>query len=462
MAHRISRLFTMTGAARRHQFAATCFASLAFFAGTAAFAADARLAPSPTADTILSPSGPYIEGLEATPNQANAPTRPSGAGTFAYTYLRCWYRLDADPLKPMAGYEWALDPASGDWYRMAGYWGADGVMQWRDIFYSTTTQATLNEVCTKTLAAHGIAQPVLQTSAANNQLSLNHTVWSQDSADQGERLNRIVVLGDSLSDTQNIYNASLWHMPNRESWTAGRFSNGPLWVEHLSDLLKLPMYNWAVGGAAADQHLVLPGVSQQVDAWKQQMSLAQNYRADNTLFLMLIGANDLISVGRTAVQSASTVRESLVKLVDAGARHIVLLNLPDVTRTPSFRMRNDGAAIAVQVTIYNRLLSEIAEELRSRYGAALRLELFDTHALFNELLDNPEPYGIDNTTDACLDIRTPSVLVYLSPHAPAPACSDPERYLFWDALHPTMKTHRLLAQKLAAYLQSRYADRLLR
>jgi thermolabile hemolysin len=385
-----------------------------------------------------------------------------GRGAFTYTYLRCWYRIDTNPLTPLARYEWARDPASGDWYRVPGYWWADGMLEWRNMFYSTTTQQTLSDVCAKTLASRGIDRPVLQALAANNQLSFNYTVWTQGSAVNNDKLERIIVFGDSLSDTQNLFNATLWQAPNSISWNAGRFSNGPLWVEYLSRSTRLPFYNWAIGGAAADKRLVLPGVVQQVDSWKEQTAQAQDYRPSNTLVLLLIGANDLINAGRTADESAASVRESLIKLMDAGASHILLLNLPDVTRAPLFRMRDDAPAIAEQVKIYNRRLTEIVEELKGRYGAMLRLELFDTHAVFDDLIRSPERYGFQNTTDACLDMHDSSAIAYLSEYVPTTACREPGRYVFWDVLHPTTQTHGLLAAKVAGFVREKFGDRLAR
>jgi phospholipase/lecithinase/hemolysin len=63
---------------------------------------------------------------------------------------------------------------------------------------------------------------------------------------QEPSLDHLVVFGDSLSDTGN----------------AGRFSNGPVWVEQLAEKLKLPLLpsgrggqNYAVGERGSDQGL---------------------------------------------------------------------------------------------------------------------------------------------------------------------------------------------------------------
>ncbi|UGA39933.1 SGNH/GDSL hydrolase family protein [Chromobacterium haemolyticum] len=161
-------------------------------------------------------------------------------------------------------------------------------------------------------------------------MSYNHTIWSQDSASQPARVNKLIVFGDSLSDTQNMYGASQWRLPNAKSWFIGRFSNDRVWVEYLAEQLKLPIYNWAIGGSAGDQHLVVPGLLQQVESWSQYMQKAANYRPENTLFTMLIGGNDLLNYGRTVDQVIADQGKALERIITAGARHIVVLNLPNL------------------------------------------------------------------------------------------------------------------------------------
>ncbi len=407
--------------------------------------------PMPTGDMTLSPSGPILVSGASSEPPRSSPAGSRGADT--YTYLRCWYPLGSNALEPKGTYEWARNPGSGDWYRVSGYWWADGITNWKNMFYSATTQATLLDVCRKTLASLGIRQPVAQALAANNQFSLNYTVWTLDPAQQDRKIDKMIVFGDSLSDTQNVFNATQWKLPSLAGWYMGRFSNGPVWAESLATALNVPMYNWAIGGAATDQYLVVPGLPQQVDSWREYVARAPNYRAENTLFAVFAGGNDFVNYARTAQQAADAVNDSLDKLARSGAKRIVVMNLPDVSRTPTFSGRNDGADVAQKVKTFNQLLAAAVAKLRERYGATLKLEIYDAYALFDDVLNHPQNYGFDDVAHACLDIDGSSSLGYMGAPVPRAACRDPGRFVFWDSLHPTTRAHALLAQKLAEYIR---------
>lgn len=420
----------------------------ALLAPALAHASPASLTPNATQGGALSSAGPMAPA-PAKP-AAKAGTRAllgSGPGASTYTYLRCWYRQSSDPLRPKSDYVWATDPASGSYYRVYGNWWADGVFEWKNMFYSATSQDELRSVCQNTLKAKGIAGPLSQVFAANNQLSYNYTVWTNDKPTQGTSINKLIAFGDSLSDTQNMYNASQWKLPNGSSWYNGRFSNDKVWVEYLAENLKLPLYNWAIGGSAVDTHLVVPGLIQQVQSWVEYMQRAPDYRVENTLFTVLIGGNDLVNYGKTVDQVLAGERQALDLMISKGARHILLVNLPDVSRAPVFRFPGkDGAKVAAQVRDYNARLPLLMDELRQKYGSTLNLRLFDSYAMFNDLLTNPGKYAVDNTVDSCLNINADSSLNYTLAQSPRPACTNPDRYVFWDTLHPTTHTHKLLAQ----------------
>jgi phospholipase/lecithinase/hemolysin len=69
-------------------------------------------------------------------------------------------------------------------------------------------------------------------------------------------IERLYVFGDSLSDTGNVYRATGRTTPPDPPYFRGRFSNGPVWVEHLgarSGVKPERRRNFARGGAATGE-----------------------------------------------------------------------------------------------------------------------------------------------------------------------------------------------------------------
>ncbi|MBB5017831.1 thermolabile hemolysin [Chitinivorax tropicus] len=401
-----------------------------------------------------------VAGIQANPYHfANEPSpAPPHTGS-TYTYLRCWYQISDSPLHPRATYEWAKDPVSGDWYRVHGSWWKSGAFHWENMFYSDTTQDTLKSVCEQTLARKGIQRPVISALAADHAISFNYTIWTNDTAAQGPGFNKVIAFGDSLSDTQNMYNASQWKLPGH-SWLGGRFSNGLVWVEYLARSLNLPLYNWAIGGAGTDKYLVVPGLEQEITSWKEYMRKAPDYQPEHTLFTMWIGANDLLNYGRTPDQAISAMRRALISLLDGGAKYVVLLNLPALQKAPVFKLKTGGEQAAQQVQSFNTKLTSLVDEMRTRYGGTKQLTLFDASQIFDDMLQHPAQYGMTNTTESCLNIRSLSSTVYLEKHEPRSTCTDPGQYVFWDTLHPTTATHRQLAAHVETFIRNQYSSML--
>jgi phospholipase/lecithinase/hemolysin len=64
----------------------------------------------------------------------------------------------------------------------------------------------------------------------------------------------------------------------------------------------------------------------------------------------------------------------------------------------------------------------------------LDIELFQLDDALQSLIADPTGSGFTNVTQPCLSGST--------------VCADPSTYLFWDDLHPTTRTHDILAQQL--------------
>lgn len=413
--------------------------------------------PDPELTYYLSSAGPLsVESMESLKRQAandkKVRINNSWRGS-TYTYLRCFYSTSDNSAHPTSAYVWGIDPSSRDYYRINGRWWAGGVLSWQNMFYSEVSQDTLKSVCHSTFAQKGIQKAPIMLAAANNALSFNYAIWSNDNKEQGTKINKMIAFGDSLSDNQNMYNATLWTLPNSKSWYAGRFSNGKNWVEYVSDDLKLPLYNWAVGGAGIDsEEKLIPSVIEQVQSWEQYMQRAQNYRPENTLFTLFVGANDLINYDSAVDQIICGKRRALHSLIQAGARNILLLTLPDVSRAPLFKLRKSGNTIKNKIQDLNAQLVKLTHDLQAEYGPSLVIRLFDTYPVFDDLMDNPNKYYIYNTTTSCLNINTDSIMNYLKSSEPRTLCTDPDAFVFWDILHPTTRIHRILADFVTRFV----------
>lgn len=120
-------------------------------------------------------------------------------------------------------------------------------------------------------------------------------------------------------------------------------------------------------------------------------------------------------------------------LADAGARNFLVVNSPDLGSTPAFRGTANQALMTALSQGFNTALES---QLNTLAGAKpqLDIELFQLDDALQSLIANPTGSGFTNVDQPCLSGST--------------VCVDPSIYLFWDDLHPTTRTHDILAQQL--------------
>ncbi|HEX7817230.1 SGNH/GDSL hydrolase family protein [Dyella sp.] len=386
--------------------------------------------------TISTPQQLYVP-------QSNPPSlSKAAAGADTYTYLRCHYRDDTSVGATSTRYEWALDGA-GAWYHVQGYW-AGRITPGANMFYTETSISALRDTCRQTLDRRGIHADVVMVAASDSALSpFNYSLWTQHPGDASKISDRVISFGDSLSDTHNIFSASLGLLPASGSWFLGRFSDGPVWTEHLAKALDLPLVNWAVGAAGTNQHFAFPGFPQQVDSWLQYSANARNYEPARSIFTIMFGGNDFINRDVSPSDALKHMEIGTRKLLDAGARKLLIANLPDITQAPVFAQRSDGPAVAAKVAEFNTGLAAMVNTLSEAYAADI--VLFDAASLFDEVMSSPEPFGFSNTAQSCLHIERDAASNYTKNLPRRPGC-DPAHYVFWDLLHPTSRTHGVLGE----------------
>lgn len=297
------------------------------------------------------------------------------------------------------------------------------------------------------------------------------------------------VFGDSLSDRGNLADIFGHHFPD-PPFFHDSFTNGPTAVQVMSARFGLSAdpslfptafadpyrlgyppggTNYAVAGATAGNAKAqgvagggnLPG---QIGAFLAQ---AGNKAPSDALYTVFIGGNDVRNAahkldGSYVADGLATEAAGINTLLAAGAKNLLVVNVPDVGLIPEFTFGpadQDAAATAYSVQYNQGLGASVSQISAANPGA--NIKLFDLFAFNNALVANAAGLGITNTTTPCY-LNTGALAS--SPSTPLqinPACGpiDPAtgqaanigQFQYWDAIHPTAKIQNAFGEALYAY-----------
>ncbi len=267
--------------------------------------------------------------------------------------------------------------------------------------------------------------------------------------------------GDSLTDSGNTF--ALTGSPPSPPYFNGRVSNGITYAEYLRSGLAAHAtaastvrtnLNFAFAGATAAAGSAVPNLAQQVGLYQSRGITA----GSNDLFVLLAGANDILntisnpatqnapSVTNAAVGASTAVAGAVQSLATLGAKNILVLNLPDISKTARFVTGSGAPAASLAQTASVAFNNDITGRIA---GLALptdaRVTVFNLGAIFQGILANPARFGFTNTTQEFLGI----LLAGGNPGAVG-------GYVFYDGIHPTTKTHAIFAQVLTEVLNPEF------
>ncbi|ORC49116.1 autotransporter domain-containing esterase [Burkholderia sp. A27] len=268
-------------------------------------------------------------------------------------------------------------------------------------------------------------------------------------------------LGDSLTDNGRVVRLT-GILPNATStiFRAGRSSNGPVWAEYLPSLIGANFatdddyaINGALSGHGGYLNIVpnrptwrnLPGMIDEVD----ELLATHPRLQSNDLVSIWIGTNDqdltkaslngiepFLGVPRpTSIEQMSTytlsnVNSQMQRLIDAGGRQFLILNL------------NDDAGTRPGYVDYN---SKLPGDLVQYARQGVNVHLFDVAGLLNQMRRNPGAYGLNDTPEVqCRNVpacRTGSVALQ-------------DAYLTADGTHVMTSVHAVIARYIANQLNA--------
>ncbi len=370
-------------------------------------------------------------------------------------------------------------------------------------------EGTLTGLCRDTIARDE-PRDLARVLAARDSSDLDIPIIYPGTA-QPARKSRLVVFSDSLSDAGRLKHR-MQVFPGKPYWL-GRFSNGPVWVDYLDHMTDLAILNRSYGGASINKpheideagligfikdegrFFVSGSLGEQITDYLALQSTPNNINsAEETVFLVWAGANDYISkepitglittflnnpkteLGYQTVvdDTVAGIIVELRRLYQAGARSFLVVDLPDMGKTPiimqnetytsgSGRRSDSGRRyelsqrLSVLSDYHNstlaNALADLADELTSADIRSINAHGFTKSVLSGRSSTDPSQafdYGFElETLSETLEYDSHSVVLqkpcytgaYLGSLNEDDTCPVSHAAFFWDVIHPATLAH---------------------
>jgi outer membrane lipase/esterase len=270
-----------------------------------------------------------------------------------------------------------------------------------------------------------------------------------------QQIDRIVVFGDSYADTGNALRLAGIDPLTTQIYTTGRFSGGSNYVDTLSNILQVPQFNFAIGGARTNngnQTAGLPGFTFEVAQFNAGggalgFPVVDTTLTRNDLVAISIGGNDarnyqqtggtLAGAGAAAASAVTAAQQNLDSVMAHGPATISFLAgdtglLPEIAGNPA------GAQVR---TAFSTAFNSGIQGVLAGYAAQGSIvHYLDLTSVLGQINANPTAYGITKGL--------------VCPTFPNPTCVvDSSGYLFYgDALHLTSTGFAIVGQYIAVQL----------
>ena len=284
----------------------------------------------------------------------------------------------------------------------------------------------------------------------------------------------LFIFGDSLSDSGNnaaVLAPNVTPVPISGNsfiptfpYASGHYTNGLVWAQSFAPALGLTANasllggtDYAFGGARTGPltPTPLPGglLSPFPPSLETQVAFFLLQRANvapsNALYVVAGGGNNardalvaaagcggnLTCIGGI-IQSAALTYAGNIATIDAelevaGARKIVVWDVPDIGDTPAVRAA--GASAAALGTL---IAASMNAALLGAIASDPDVQLFDLFGLVDAIVASPGAFGLTDVTNACAQFVT----------------CDPSKFLFWDGIHPTSAGQLIISNALLAQI----------
>ncbi|KAK4160754.1 GDSL lipase/esterase [Cladorrhinum sp. PSN259] len=303
----------------------------------------------------------------------------------------------------------------------------------------------------------------------------------------------LVTFGDSYTDNGRlgyyINNAGQAPPPGQlHPESNNTASGGRTWAQYAAQNAGARLADYAVGGATCSNNIVerdasfigrsFPAVLEdEIPSFKADVSYSSvfpNRKADNTVYALWIGTNDLgfgaflsdsQAPGTTITDFVGCVFTVFDEIYKTGGRRFVLLNEAPLERSPLYAPTSRGGTGDSQfwntkskynTTEYSEKIKEYTTSVNTifEYGIAVEqaiksrwpkatVDLFDVHSLFLDIMKAPSqyldaPYNVDSYWHQCNSAGGSCV--------DQTAVGPLSGFLWYDELHPSAKADSIIAK----------------
>uniref|UniRef100_A0A0D9WKR9 Uncharacterized protein n=1 Tax=Leersia perrieri TaxID=77586 RepID=A0A0D9WKR9_9ORYZ len=338
---------------------------------------------------------------------------------------------------------------------------------------------------------------------------------STSSIDDGGRCSTLLVFGDSTVDPGNNnhlltkakanflpYGVSFLDAYGRSPTPTGRFSNGRLPTDMLAEKLgiarSIPGFfdptlklsqlingvSFASAGSGYDhataKRLNVVSFSTQIkQLWRYKLlmrKLMGPTRAERLVnratFVVSAGTNDILfnyldsnrSGYNTMPEYDSYLMQRLANYTQVmmmlGGRRFLFAGLPPIGCLPIARTllgagedRCDDNLNEVAASFNSKLL-DLSNSINCNHQQDARSAYIDTYNIIREATNNPSNFGLTEVWRGCCGSGMIEVGQTCRGRT---TCTDPTKYLYWDAVHPTETTNQLITNAMLASIQQLYS-----
>lgn len=287
-----------------------------------------------------------------------------------------------------------------------------------------------------------------------------------------------------MSDTGNLFSVSGFPPQvitdpftglQSEGYFQGRFADGPVWLEHFIASLELdpssslPSFlgggtNYSWGGAETGCGISaretpnignlscpnpLPGTlpTQIQFFFLDLIGGVTEPLDDNTLIAVWAGPNDIVNnpdnqnpYENPEIALVNNISAHIQGLITLGGTNFLVPNMPALGQLPRYVNTDAEEQFDLLSTQFNEALSAALDDLEELNNGVtiIRFNVFD---LVLQMVNNPSVFGFENVTGTAKSIvgEEPSTFFL------GTVVDDPENYMFFDDVHPTTRSHEIVA-----------------